>query len=564
MAKKLIYIAGGIVVLLLLVAAILPFVIDVNQYRPTIESMMNTALGRKVDIGNIRLSIFSGGVSVENLSITDDPAFSAAPFVKAKSVTIAVEMMPLIFSRALHVTGLTIEEPEVTLLRSPSGVWNFSNLGAPATPAKAGSNTTPPSSGSGSTTAGSGAADNLSVARLDIKNGTVSIGNTGPNSKTHVYSQLNLSASNLSTTTEFPFELTLQAPDDGSISLKGKAGPLNQANMQATQMSADLEVKSLNVASTGFVDPASGIAGIIDFTGTLASDGKQVSTMGTVTASKLQLVPGAMPAGQPVKINYATQYDLTPQTGVLKQGDVHLGNALAQLTGSYKTNGQTTSLDMKLAGNNMPATDLEAFLPALGVTLPSGSSLKAGALNVNLTITGPTDHLVIAGPINLANATLSGFDLGGKMKVLSTFGGIPMGKDTVIQTFSSTVRVATDGIRADSINLVVASIGTITGAGTISPSQALDFKMAAKLGSVASPLGAISSLAALSGGGQAGKGGSGIPFRIQGTTSNPSFTPDFGGLTSGLAGGLGNGGKAIPASGADLGKALGGLFGKKK
>src|SRR5579871_4687337 len=99
MAKKLIYIVGGIVVLLLLVVAILPFVIDVNQYRPTIESMMNSALGRKVDIGNIRLSIFAGGVSVENLSVTDDPAFSAAPFVKAKSVTIAVEMMPLIFSR---------------------------------------------------------------------------------------------------------------------------------------------------------------------------------------------------------------------------------------------------------------------------------------------------------------------------------------------------------------------------------------------------------------------------------------------------------------------------------
>jgi AsmA protein len=278
--------------------------------------------------------------------------------------------------------------------------------------------------------------------------------------------------------------------------------------------------------------------------------------MGTVTASKLQLVPGALPAGDPVKVDYTTQYDLTALSGVLKQGDVHVGSALARLTGSYKTAGETTSLDMKLTGNNMPATDLEAFLPALGVTLPSGSSLKSGALNVNMTITGPVNKLVIAGPVSLANATLSGFDLGGKMKVLSTFGGIPIGKDTTIQIFSTTVREAADGIKADSINLVVPSIGTITGSGTVSPSQALDFKMSAKLGSSLSPLGAVSTLASFTSGGQKGKGG-GIPFKIGGTTSNPTFAPDLGGLTSGLAGG----GKAATGT---LGKSLGGLFGKNK
>src|SRR5580700_2468473 len=117
MSKKLIYIFGGIVVLLLLAVLILPMLVNVNQYRPTIESMMGSALGRKVDIGNISLSVLSGGVSVQDLTIADDPAFSAAPFLKAKAVTIGVEMMPLIFSRALHVTAFTIEEPEVTLLR---------------------------------------------------------------------------------------------------------------------------------------------------------------------------------------------------------------------------------------------------------------------------------------------------------------------------------------------------------------------------------------------------------------------------------------------------------------
>ena len=107
--KKLLYILGAIVVLLLLVIAILPFVIDVNRFRPDIERLMSEALNRKVTIGNIRLSLLSGGVGVDDLSISDDPAFSKNPFLSAKAVTIGVEMQPLIFSRTLHVTGLTID-----------------------------------------------------------------------------------------------------------------------------------------------------------------------------------------------------------------------------------------------------------------------------------------------------------------------------------------------------------------------------------------------------------------------------------------------------------------------
>src|ERR1700757_3344641 len=130
MARKIIYIAGGIVVVLLLMVILLPFVIDANRFRPEIESSLNSALNRKVDIGNIRLSILSGGVTVENVSISDDPSFGTQPFLKAKSLSVNLELLPLILSRAIHVTGLTIDQPSVTFLRSQAGNWNFSTLGA--------------------------------------------------------------------------------------------------------------------------------------------------------------------------------------------------------------------------------------------------------------------------------------------------------------------------------------------------------------------------------------------------------------------------------------------------
>ena len=130
MNRKIIYIVGGVVAVLLLGLVILPFVVNVNQFRPQIEAAADSALNRKVMIGNIRLSVLSGGVSVEDISVSDDPAFGNGPFLTAKSVNVSVELMPLIFSRALHVTGLTINEPKVTLIRSSSGTWNFSALGA--------------------------------------------------------------------------------------------------------------------------------------------------------------------------------------------------------------------------------------------------------------------------------------------------------------------------------------------------------------------------------------------------------------------------------------------------
>ena len=126
----------------------------------------------------------------------------------------------------------------------------------------------------------------------------------------------------------------------------------------------------------------------------------------------------------------------------------------------------------------------------------------------NFTITGPVDKLVTVGTVHLENSALAGFNLGSKLSSISALSGKSgtQQKDTTIQTFSANVRVAPEGTRAENINLVVPSLGTATGAGTVSPSNALDFKMVAD----------------------------NIPFAITGTTSDPKFMPDVKGMASGL------------------------------
>ncbi|HUJ33441.1 MAG TPA: AsmA family protein [Candidatus Acidoferrum sp.] len=542
MARKILIVVGIIVVVLIIAVLALPMFIDANKFKPTLESDLSTSLGRKVAIGNISLSIFSGGVTVDDVSIGDDPAFSQSAFLSAKQLTVGVALLPLIFSQKLEVSSFTITEPQVTLLHSAAGKWNFSSLGANAskTPSKSSSSTS------------------FSVQRLKISNGTLTVGTAGSSAKTKHYDGVNLDASDLSYTTQFPFELTAKTPGGGSVKLTGKAGPISSSDASLTPLSATVAVDNLDLASTGFIDASSGLGGLVDFNGELNSDGESMTSKGTVKASKIKLAANAKPATVPVNIDYATKYDLKRETGALTEGNVHIGKALATLTGTYDTAGATTSVQMKLEGKAMPVPDLEGVLPAVGVTLPSGASLQSGTLDTTLAISGPVDKLVIAGPVNLSDAKLAGFNLLGKLGALGSFAGMKggnTGSDTEIQTLSASVRVDAEGTHFQNLNLVVPSIGTITGDGNVSPAGQLDCKMSAKLGSANSAAGVMTSaLSSFAGGGA--KGG-GIPFKITGTTSSPVFMPDLGGMAKGVTGTPNN--AASAASGI-----LGGLLKKKK
>jgi len=538
MTKKLL-IAGSVIAGLLVVSGLaLVLFLDANQFRPQLEQAMGDALGRKVAIGNIKVALFSGGIAVDDLSIADDPAFSTAPFVTAKAVTVGVDLMPLIFSRRLRVESFRLEEPQVVLLNSPSGQWNFSGLGG--TTAAGGSSTTP---------ANSAAALNVMIQKIEIANGRVLIGTPGVRGKERVYDSVNLEVSNLSLASQFPFRLTAKTPGGGTVSLDGQAGPFNTSDAADTPFQTTLEVDGLDVASTGFVDPASGLAGVIGFRGALGSDSQRLTSKGKVTATGLQLVPGGNPARVPIEIVYQSEYSRKAGTGVVKQGDVKIGKAVAHLTGDYNAKGETIAVRMKLSGDKMPAPDLEATLPAIGMTLPSGASLQQGALDVNLTISGPVDRLVIAGPINLSNVTVAGFDLGGKLGALPSFGGVSKGGDTLVQTLAATLRVGPEGIRADGVNLVAPAIGTLTGNGTIAPQGDMNFTMLANLTGSAGA-GQLARVASL------GQPSSGIPFKIQGTTTNPIFVPDVGRAVGDLV--------RNPDSAKKAASALSGLFGGRK
>ena len=532
--KTILKVIGVVVAIFILVLIALPFVIDVNTFRPEIEAELSAALGRQVKIGNMSLSLLRGSLAADDLAIADDPAFSRQPFVKARTLRVGVELMPLIFSKALNVTGLTIDRPQVSLIRNAAGKWNFSSIGGTSTPAPA------------KAAPKSGTSPNVSVAKLEVKNGTISVANTGSSAKPQVYQNVNIAVKDFSFASQFPFSVSATLPGGGGAKMEGKAGPISPTDASLTPLQANMSVKQMDLAASGFVEPSTGIGGLANFEGTLASDGKALRTNGGVTLDKLKLSAKGTPAPHAVNLKYATVYELANNSGELTQGEVMLGQAVARLSGRYQVEPSTTVLNMKLNADNMPVNDLETMLPALGVVLPKGSSLQGGTLSADLAINGPADKLVITGPVKLANTKLVGFSFASKLAEISKFtgGGGGSGSDTVIENLSADVRSATEGITTQDVNLTVPSLGVVTGNGTISPQDALNYTLNAKLG------GAVGGLT---------KGG--LPFFIQGTASDPKFVPDVKGMVGSQLGGLLGGQKGSTNSPLDQ---LQGLFGKKK
>jgi AsmA protein len=563
---------GIAIVVVIVILFVLPFLIPVNKFRPTIEQKASEALGRKVQVGNLSLSILGGSVGMDDLSISDDPKFNAGPFLTAKEVKVGVELIPLIFSKQLNVTEIKIVNPQVMMLKDPSGKWNFSSIGGNSAPAA-------PKQPAGGGNMGAGS---VSVKELELQDGQITLGNTN-SQKRNVYTKVNLKASDVSMDTNFPVTFSMELPGGGDMKIDGKVGPVDQKDAAFTPQDVKLTVDALNLTSTGFLDPSLGLAGFVDMNANLTSRDGHMATKGELKLSKAVLIAGGKPAGVPAIIDFDTTYDMAASSGVLNASTLKIGNAKTNLSGVYKSVGDEFAVDMKVSGEGLPATDLEAFLPALAINLPEGSKLSAGTLSTNLHVSGPTNKLVTDGNIGLFNGKLSGFDLGQKMSGVASLAGIKTGKDLDIEKMTTNLHMAPTGLRADNFDLVVPTLGTVVGGGTLDSKNNMDFKLVATVnpgvvGAGAGPVGGVMSKA-MGGGSSCKNGGIKVPLQIHGTTSNPQFVPDVGGaaaslLKSDLACGAGDvgklGGLATGVAGSAGGGAagavgqLGGLLGGKK
>lgn len=552
MNKRWVKVAIAAVAAIVVILIVVPFFINADTFRPTIQADLSSALGRQVTLGHISLSLITGSLVADDISIADDPKFSTNPFLQAKKLGIGVELMPLIFHHSVQITNLTIDTPSINLIHAANGTWNFSSLG--------GASQSAPSQPSGPM-------PSFSVDKLKIENGSAVLSSLPAAGSPFQCTDVNLTMEQFSLAGAFPFELSLNVGGGGSLSLKGTAGPIAPNDTSLTPFDATLEIKHFDPVTAGAIQPSDGISMVADFDAHIVSKDGHLNLNGKAAASQLKLALKGTPAPNPVDIAFNLSDNLSSRAGEVKDISIATGGVAAHIAGSFRHDGVEPVLNLHLSAPNLPVDQVEQLLPAAGVTLPSGSRLEGGTINANLAITGPANGIVIAGPVELDNSKLSGFDLGGKIQGINPLGGT--GGGTEIQKVSADVNQSPQGTRFTNIDAEVPKIGSATGEGTVSPAEELNFQLTAKISALSGVSTAVGNQVSNAIGGFLGnssnsasnsKTGGGIPLTVTGTASNPSIHADMGKMLKSAASGiLGN---KSGTQNQNPVKTLKGLFGK--
>ena len=535
-------IALGVIGAIVLIILAIPLFVNVNTFKPLIEEQLTNAIGRKATVGNLSLSLFSGSVTGDDLSIADDAQFSNQPFVTAKELQLGVEMRPLIFDHKILIDSLEIEEPQIHLVHAQNGTWNFSTIGqsAPKRTLQQQQQSITPA---------------FAVNSFKIKDGHAIVEALPASGAPMVYDRVNVEVQDFSFSKAFPFTVSADLSGQGTVTVTGKSGPINLHDAARTPFDAQVTLRHLDPVAAGFLDKSVGISVLADVDAHAISNSANITSNGTVHTQHLQLRPDAAPAPKPIDVTYSAVHNLDDNTGQLQDAAFQTGKLAAHINGTYAMKpGGAVTVNLKMAGQGIPIDELQSLLLAAGVKMPNGSVLQGGTLTTNLNITGPLDSLVITGPVELNNTRLAGFNPSAQLKGIVAAATGDTGNVTNIQTLRVQLLVTKAGIRASNLFLSMPSIGDAVGDGTVSPAGALNFKLKMKVdtsrGVGGKAVGLLTKMNGTAGKTASEAAATGLPVTITGTSSKPIITPDVSGM--------------MKANGKQLTHSITGLFGKKK
>ena len=127
--KKVMLVVGVVFAALIVIVILLPFLVNLNHYQARYLPIIEESLNRKVVLKDIRLTIFpSIGVRLSGLTVMEDPAFGAGPFASLSALDVGVKLRPLL-NRRIEVSGMTLRDPIIKMIKNSRGVTNTSTLG---------------------------------------------------------------------------------------------------------------------------------------------------------------------------------------------------------------------------------------------------------------------------------------------------------------------------------------------------------------------------------------------------------------------------------------------------
>lgn len=123
---------GIVVAVLVVIALALPYVLDVERYKPQIISAIEKETGRKASIGKMRARFIpSVGFTIENLVLGSPASFGDHPLLEVEAIRGSLAWGPLL-GRQFQLSGIELVRPKVQLIEDESGRDNYTFPGKAA------------------------------------------------------------------------------------------------------------------------------------------------------------------------------------------------------------------------------------------------------------------------------------------------------------------------------------------------------------------------------------------------------------------------------------------------
>ena len=357
---------------------------NVDSFRPRIQAELQQKLNRPVTIGRLGLKLFPLSIKVVGLSIGESPAFpTGRAFATASDVFVSASLFSLIRGNP-EVNEITLDKPQIEIVKNAAGVWNFSSLG-------------------GQSSGGSQNQSQFSLSELKIDDGQVGYTDQSTQQARAVYDHIDLKLKDFAPGKQFGLDLAVHFPGNGkqTLSFNGKAGPLgNGASAGAPPVNGHL---TLDQVSLGGVNRFAAGA-IPPETDTVASGEADINTQANTLACKGNLkLENTVIRGAKIDYPISTVYDLIDD---LKQDKIQVRSGLVQLgPTSFKASGEVDEsakpaiLNIKLQTKDSSITELAKLAGALGVAFNPAYKVT-GKLSMDVTAKGPATAPQLNGTIN--------------------------------------------------------------------------------------------------------------------------------------------------------------------
>ncbi len=381
--KKILIGLAVVLVLCVGLAAVAPFVIDLNKYKGAILSKIRPYIAQEVDFQDVDLTILKGlGVEIEGLRISDSPAFSKEAFFALDKLQVRVALFPL-FKKQIKIEKIILNAPVVRLARNTKGKFNFEEIlvsGEKLPPAQAPS----PEKGPDEKTAGkksSGILAGLLVDELAIRQGEIRFRDEMrfPGAGPVTIDTLDLQLESVSLKEPISISLTadVMAAGKQNFHVNGKVGPVGEA-LAVKKAPVDLHLKLQKLA-----------------------------------VEKLaQRLPADLPL-QPVAGNLSVTWAANGclSDKIVSQGDIELHNLVLRQTGQGKSFETPESFSCSLSHN------MTVDYPRRRISIASGSLSADG----NRLVFDGTVKNFLTKPRWDVNARTKGLQAASVMDLLSGF-----------------------------------------------------------------------------------------------------------------------------------------------